>query len=209
VETSTGSFTCRRLVVTSGAWTNQVLAGAGLYLPLTVTEEQVTYFATPNLRQFSPDRFPVWIWHGEHNFYGFPVYGEVATKAGQHIGGDAVTPATRKMQPNPRPYRNLVQFLEERIPGFLGPVLYTKPCLYTMPPDKGFVIDRLPEQPQITVAIGAGHSFKFASLIGQILSQLALDGESVFPIEAMRIDRPALSDPDFPNQVLADLAKHA
>jgi sarcosine oxidase len=102
-----------------------------------------------------------------------------------------------------------VRFLEERIPGFLGPVLYTKPCLYTMPPDKGFVIDTLPEQPQIAIAIGAGHSFKFASLIGRILSQLALEGESVFPIEAMRIDRPALTDPDYPNQVLVDLAHQA
>ncbi len=208
LETSQGSYTCRRLVVTSGAWSNQVLAGTGLNLPLTVTEEQVTYFATPNLRQFTPDRFPVWIWEGEQNFYGFPIYGEVATKAGEHIGGDAVTPETRKLQPNPRPYNNLVRFLEERIPGSLGPVLYTKPCLYTLPPDKGFIIDTLPELPQIAVAIGAGHSFKFASLIGSILSQLALDGESVFPIEAMRIDRPAITDPNFPNQVLADLAKH-
>lgn len=209
LETSQGSFTCQRLVVTSGAWSNQVLVGTGLNLPLTVTEEQVTYFATPNLRQFTPDRFPVWIWEGEQNFYGFPIYGEVATKAGEHIGGDAVTPETRKMQPNPRPYHKLLRFLEERIPGSLGPVLYTKPCLYTMPPDKGFIIDTLPEVPQIALAIGAGHSFKFACLIGRILSQLALDGESVFPIEAMRIDRPAITDPDFPNQVLADLAKHA
>jgi sarcosine oxidase len=209
LETSQGSFTCRRLVVTSGAWTNQVLAGAGINLPLTVTEEQVTYFATPNLRQFTPDRFPIWIWHGKGNFYGFPIYGEVATKAGQHIGGDAVTPDTRKMLPNPRPYHNLVRFLEERIPGFLGPVLYTKPCLYTMPPDKGFIIDTLPEQPQIAIAIGAGHAFKFASLIGRILSQLALEGASVFPIEAMRFDRPAITDPNFPNQVLVDLARQA
>jgi sarcosine oxidase len=209
LETSNGSFTCRRVVITSGAWTNQVLAGAGINLPLTVTEEQVTYFSTPHLRQFTPDRFPIWIWEGEQNFYGFPIYGEVATKAGEHIGGDAVTPETRKMQPNARPYNNLVRFLEERIPDFIGPVLYTKPCLYTMPPDKGFIIDTLPGLPQIAVAIGAGHSFKFACLIGWILSQLALEGKSVFPIEAMRIDRPAITDPDFPNQVLADLAKHA
>jgi len=209
LETSEGSYTCRRLIMTSGAWTNQVLAGAGINLPLTVTEEQITYFATPHLRQFAPDRFPVWIWEGEQNFYGFPIYGEVATKAGEHIGGDEVTTETRKMQPNPRPFNNLVRFLAERIPNYLGPVVYTKPCLYTMPPDKGFIIDTLPDLPQIAVAVGAGHSFKFACLIGRILSQLALDGKSIFPIEAMRIDRPAITDPDFPNQVLEDLAKHA
>jgi len=77
--------TARRVVVASGAWSNQVLRAVGIGLPLTVTQEQVTYFQTPHLREFAPDRFPIWIWHGGPRdcFYGFPIYGEVATKAGQ------------------------------------------------------------------------------------------------------------------------------
>lgn len=67
-----------------------------------------------------------------------------------------------------------------------------------MPPDRNFVIDTLPEHPQIAVAIGAGHAFKFASLIGRILSELATEGRSRSPIEAFRIDRPALTDPAYP-----------
>ena len=197
LETSAGDFECRRLVITSGAWTNKVLASVGVTLPLTVTEEQVTYFATPHLRQFAPDRFPIWIWHGKDVFYGFPVYGEVATKAGQDVGGDPVTVDTRRMQPNPRPYEKLRRFLEEHIPDFLGPVLYTKPCLYTMPPDRGFILDTIPGLPQISVAIGAGHSFKFASLIGRILSDLALDSSTVYPISAFGLSRPAITDPNF------------
>jgi sarcosine oxidase len=184
-------------VITSGAWTNKILSSVGQRLPLIVTEEQVTYFATPHLRQFSPERFPIWIWHGESGFYGFPVYGEVATKAGQDIGGDVVTVDTRAMKPNPRPLGKLQDFLAERIPGFLGPVLYTKPCLYTMPLDRGFVLDTVPGFPQISVAIGAGHAFKFASLIGRILSDLAMDGATPFPIEAFSLERPAITDPNF------------
>ena len=92
------------------------------------------------------------------------------------MGGDAVTPETRKMEPNPRPLERLTRFLEERIPDFLGPVLYTKPCLYTMPPDRNFILDALPEYPHISLAVGAGHAFKFACLLGRILSDLALDG---------------------------------
>jgi len=201
VETEQGVFWGKRLVVASGAWTNRVLAGAGIRLPLTVTEEQVTYFATPHLKQFSSERFPIWIWHGEDGFYGFPVYGEVATKAGQDVGGDVVTVETRRLQPNPRPLAKLTAFLEQRIPDFLGPVLYTKPCLYTMPPDRGFVIDRLPQHPHISLAIGAGHAFKFASLIGRILAELALDGRTNYAIEAMRLDRPALTDPAYVSQI--------
>jgi sarcosine oxidase len=197
LETSAGDFDCRRLVVTSGGWTNKVLSSVGISLPLTVTEEQVTYFATPHLRLFSPDRCPIWIYHGQDAFYGFPVYGEVATKAGQDVGGDAVTVDSRRMQPNPRPLSKLQAFLQERIPDFLGPVLYTKPCLYTLPPDRGFILDTVPGLPQISVAVGAGHSFKFASLIGRILSDLAVDGSTVYPIAPFSLSRPAITDPNF------------
>jgi sarcosine oxidase len=197
LETSEGTFRAQKLVIAAGAWSNQVLQGMRLSLPLTVTEEQVTYFATPHIPQFTPQRFPVWIYHGEDCFYGFPAYGEVATKAGQDLGGDVVTVETRKMKPNPRPLERLTSFLEWRIPDFLGPVLYTKPCLYTLPPDRNFILDTLPEYPQISIVVGAGHAFKFASLLGRILSDLAVDGHTVFPIELFRLNRPAITDPNF------------
>ena len=103
--TNAGTFHAARMVVTADAWTNQVLEGTGVQFPLTVTQEQVTYWATPHLREFAPDRFPIWIWHGGASgyFYGFPVYGEVATKAGEDVGGDVVTGDTRTFEPNPRP----------------------------------------------------------------------------------------------------------
>jgi sarcosine oxidase len=200
VRTDAVTFTARRVVIASGAWSNLLLRGVGLELPLTVTQEQVTYFQTPHLREFAPDRFPVWIWHGGPRdcFYGFPVYGEVATKAGQDVGGEVVTADTRTFEPNPRAAADLRRFLERYIPRSLGPELYTKSCLYTLTPDRDFVIDTLPEHPQIAVAIGAGHAFKFAGLIGRILSQLAIQGGSDYPIEAFQLDRPALTDPRFP-----------
>lgn len=199
VVTENGTFTARRLVVTADAWTNQVLEGVGVQYPLTVTQEQVSYFATPNLRDFAPDRFPIWIWHGAEQgwFYGFPVYGEVATKAGEDVGGDVVTADTRTFEPNPRPLERLTHFLEQYLPGSLGPVLYTKTCLYTMPPDRNFIVETLPEYPQIAVAVGAAHAFKFSCLIGQILADLAVEGETRFPIAPFNSKRPAISDPAF------------
>jgi sarcosine oxidase len=199
VVTDGRTYLADRVVVASDAWTNEVLKETGTRIPLTITQEQVTYYATPNLREFSPERFPVFMWHGADNFYGFPVYGEVATKLGQHMGGLAkpVTARTRTFEPDPVRIERYRDFLERYIPGFLGPELYTKTCLYTIPPDQNFVIDTLPEHPQISVAIGAGHAYKFAGLIGRILSELALDGESTFPIEAFRLERAAVSDAAF------------
>ncbi len=198
VETDEQTFSARRLVVTAGAWTNHLLRSVGLEYPLTVTQEQVNYFATPNLAEFAPGRFPIWIWHGREAFYGFPVYGEVATKAGQDVGGKVVTADTRSFEPNPLAFQRVYRFLEQYIPGSLGPLLYTKTCLYTMPPDRDFIIGVLPPYPQISVAVGAGHAFKFACLIGRILSDLAIDGKTSYPIDAFRPDRQALTDPAFP-----------
>lgn len=57
-----------------------------------------------------------------------------------------------------------------------------------MPPDQDFVLDTLPGSPQIVVAIGAGHAFTFAALIGGLLADLVLD----------RAPSQALTDPEFP-----------
>jgi sarcosine oxidase len=197
VVTDDGGFSAGHLVIAAGAWTNSLLGNLGIQWPLTVTQEQVTYFATPHLRDFAPDRFPIWIWRAPEEYYGFPVYGEVATKAGQDVGGDEVTAETRTFEPSLPTKERLVRFLETTIPRFLGPELYTKTCLYTMPPDRHFVIDAAPGHPRVTVAVDAGHAFKFATLIGRILSQLALGGQTEYPIDAFRADRPALTDPAF------------
>jgi sarcosine oxidase len=198
VVTDAGTFRADRVVVAADAWTNQVLAETGLALPLTVLREQVTYYATPHLAEFAPSRFPVFMWHGRHNFYGFPVYGEVATKLGQHMGGDETTADTRSFEPDPVRRERYADFVDAHLPRFGGPELYSKTCLYTVPPDQGFVLDTLPEHPQITVANGAGHAYKFAALIGRLLADLALGHEPAHPIDAFSITRPALTDPDFP-----------
>ena len=103
----------------------------------------------------------------------------------------------RTFEPNERVRENLRGFLERYIPGSVGPELYTKTCLYDMPPDREFVLGTLPEHPHISVFNGAGHGFKFASLAGKILSELAMYGKTRYPIEAFRVDRPALTDPAY------------
>lgn len=198
VETDAATYLADRVVVAADAWTNQVLAACGLRLPLTITQEQVTYYATPHLAEFHPSRFPVFMWHGEHNFYGFPVYGEVATKLGQHMGGHETTADDRTFEPDPVRQKRYQAFVDEHLPRFGGPELYTRTCLYTIPPDQHFVLDTVPDHPQITVAVGAGHAYKFAALIGSLLTDLALEREPSRPLDAFSLTRPALTDPTFP-----------
>ncbi|MEQ3554430.1 N-methyl-L-tryptophan oxidase [Pseudonocardia nematodicida] len=183
------------VIVTADARTNEVLSGLHA-IPLTVTQEQVTYYSTPNLAEFSPAHFPVFMWHGADNFYGFPVYGEVATKLGQHMGGHEVTADTRTYEPDPLRRKRASEFLAEHVPGFGGPELYTKTCLYTIPPDQHFVLDRLPGSPRVSVGVGAGHAYKFASLLGRILAELAEHGATRHAIDEFSLTRPALTDPE-------------
>lgn len=186
----------RHLVVAAGAWSNHILGHFGRRLHLTITQEQVTYYRTPHMADFMPDRFPVWIWMDEPSFYGFPVFGEPGPKMAQDVGGERVTPETRTFEPNAVTLARTEAFLARHIPTMLGEPLYTKTCLYDLPPDRNFVLCRLPEQPNVSLAIGAGHSYKFAALIGKILCELALDGRTGYDIAPFHIDRPILLQED-------------
>jgi sarcosine oxidase len=192
VVTSGATYRCRRLVVAAGAWSNRTLASVGIELPLTVTKEQVTYFACSDPADFQPERFPIWIWMDDPCFYGFPVFGEAGPKAGQDAGGRETTADNRTFEPDREALDRTVRFLERHLPGALGPVIYTRTCLYTLTPDRDFVLDAVPRHPEITVAIGGGHGFKFASLVGRILADLAIDGRSPRDLSPFRIDRPIL-----------------
>jgi sarcosine oxidase len=133
-------------------------------------------------------------------FYGFPTYGEAGPKAAQDCGGDPVDPDDRTFERDEAAFARLGDFMSAHLPGALGPPIYTKTCLYTLTPDRDFVVDRLPDQPGVAVALGAAHGFKYASVIGRILAELSVDGRtpSAPDLERFRIDRALLLQADPP-----------
>jgi sarcosine oxidase len=194
LKTRDETFRCARLVIAAGPWTNHVLKHFGLSLPLKVNKEQVSYFASPHIEEFRPGRFPVWIWMIEDNYYGFPVYGAEGVK----VSKDTFTrtdPDTRTFDIDPENEEDLRQFMTRHMPRALGPILYTKTCILTHTPDVDFVIDHVPGHPNCTIVVGAAHAYKFACVIGRILSELAISGQSRSDIEPFRFDRPALAVP--------------
>jgi sarcosine oxidase len=203
VEVTAGSTTyrCRRLVVCADAWTNQVLAGVGCRLPLTVTQEQVTYFAPPRPEDFAPGRLPLWIWMDDPSFYGFPCYGEPTVKAAQDCGGPVVTATSRSFDPDPARRDLLAHFLARLLPGSGAPVR-SKTCLYTLPPDRDFLLGPVPGCAAVLVGLGAGHGFKFAPTFGRLLADLAMEDATSADIAAFALDRPALLEPAQPQHWL-------
>ena len=190
-----------RVILATDSWTNDLLAPLGVELPLTVTQEQVSWF-TPrgDPALFAPGRFPVWIWMHEPSFYGFPTHGHAGPKIGQDVGGRQVTHATRTFERDPDAHARAMAFLDEHLPAMAGEPFLTKTCLYTLTPDRDFVVDAVPGHPDVHVVLGSAPAYKFASALGRILAEVVVDGStpSAGELGAFRIDRPALRDPGTP-----------
>ncbi len=195
VTTPSGTVRAAHAVVAADAWTNRVLAPLGNQLPLTVLREQVTWYEVDDPARFAARRYPVWIWMDDPSWYGFPAM-DGAIKAAQDCGGSLVDPDTRTFDPDPANEAALGAFLRTQLGG-VGAVRSSKTCLYTLTPDRDFVLDRLPGRPEVLVALGAAHSFKFAAWFGLTLAELTLEGVASADLSPFRIDRPALTDPAY------------
>ena len=197
VTTDSGTFDADHLVVAAASWLSELMPDLGLNFRLTLSQEQVSYFTAPNLLDYAPDRFPIWIHHGEEVHYGFPVYGEAAVKIARDMRGHFITSDERVYEGDDDEARVLHSFLVEHLPGAAGAPLVNKTCVYDMPADRDFVLDTIPGHPHVAVFNGAGHAGKFASLVGQILADLTTRGLTDHRIEAFSLTRPAIVDPEF------------
>ena len=195
VVTEDGVVRCGAVVVCADAWTNGLLEPLGHRVELSVTREQVTYFATDDIDDLRPGRFPVWIWMDDPSFYGFPEFGVSGSfKASEDCGGLLVDPDTRTFDADPRMESRLRTFVDDLI-GDRRPVPRSTTCLYTLTADRDFVLDRLPDLPQVVVALGAAHAFKFAAWFGSELAVLAMGGAAGPELAPFSITRQALGKP--------------
>ena len=197
VDIVTDEGVCRvgSVVVAVDAWTARVLQQLDLEIPLAVTREQVSYFPHADLAGLAVGRFPVWIWMDDPSFYGFPVFGDLtAVKGAEDCGGAEVDAETRGFEPDQTMEQRLGEFMTRLLgSGFGAPRSVT--CLYTLTSDRDFVLDRLPDYPQISVALGAAHGFKFASWFGRTLADLACGEEVPRELAPFSFARPSLRAP--------------
>jgi sarcosine oxidase len=193
LTTDSAVYRAERIIVTTDAWTNELLEQLWRPINLVVTQEQVAYYVSKDPEQFSPDRFPVWIWMGEPSFYGVPAFGEPGPKIGRDVGGPEVTGDDRSLEPRADYSEALDAFMRERLPGGFGPHLMQKTCLYTMTPDRDFVLDLLPGHQRVAVGQGAAHAFKFASVFGKSLVELVYEGKAESDVDAWSIERDILT----------------
>ena len=193
VTTTRGVYRAGRLIITAGPWAGRVLQSLGLRLEV---ERNVMYWFQPlDPALFSPDRFPVYIYeYAQHRFfYGFPALRGEGVKIAHHHSGELCTPETIRREVGGDEVEAMRGLLTRYLPRANGELLQTATCMYTNTPDGHFIIDRHPEHPNVTIACGfSGHGFKFASVVGEILGELAEDGHSRHDIDLFRLARFAL-----------------
>ena len=107
-----------------------------------------------------------------------------------------VTADDRSFEPDPAHVEQLHAFCKALLPGITAP-LRSKTCLYTLTPDRDFVLSPIPGHESVLVGLGAAHAFKFAPTFGRLLAELAERDEASYDVHPFRLDRPALVEPDY------------
>lgn len=182
---------CGVLILTVGAWTAKVLGLVGTS-PL-VPERQVMGWFRPFTRAlFVPERFPAFeVEVEEGRYYGFPDFEDEGFQLGRfHHLGERVDPDRVRRTCSDRDRRVLRDFAERYVPEGAGDVERMETCLFTNTPDGHFVLDRLPGDDRVIVAGGFnGYGFQFASVVGEILADLALDGTTSHDVGPFALGR--------------------
>ena len=188
VHTQTGDFAAERLVLAAGPWMAQLAKSIASELSV---ERNVLFWFEPRSERDAFERLPVYIIEDtDRIFYGFPyIAGQGVKVAGLHFG-DRTDPDTVDRNPSAHDEERVRVWLRRRAPLLDGTPREAKVCMYTNTPDAHFIIDVLVEDTNVVVASAcSGHGFKFASVVGEICADLALDGETAHPIGFLAAER--------------------
>lgn len=191
VVTDKETYRCKKLVITAGPWSAQLIPG--ITDKLRITRQVLSWMQPAEPEKFTKDVFPCWMIvkpGTEGSYYGFPAMkeGEFGGPAGMkmalHYPGSTTTPGTIDRTVHPEDLEHLAAFTNEYIPGASEKINDTASCMYSNSPDEHFVIDHLPgTDQQVTVAWGfSGHGFKFVSVVGEVLADLVIEGETKLPV---------------------------
>jgi sarcosine oxidase len=190
IETDEETIVAARLVVTAGAWTGRLLAELGW--PLTPVRKFVGWFATTGGAYAAMAGYPVYyVEMPSAAYYGFPSLDGQTIKVAEHLSGEPVTdPATVDRTARASDVALLTPFVQSTLSQATTRLVRHSVCLYTLTPDRHFLVDRHRDWPHVTIAAGfSGHGFKFTSVLGETLSELCLDGQTSLPVEFLSARR--------------------
>jgi monomeric sarcosine oxidase len=183
VETDRGRYTAAQLILTPGPWAMELLADLGV--PLRVVRKHLHWFANDDVGLHADRGCPAFFYETPQGYYyGFPQIDDRGVKAAQHSGGDPVAdPLAVDRALDPVELARVQTFLAEHLPGASSQPTGHAVCMYTMTPDEHFLVGLHPRHSEVALVAGlSGHGFKFTPVLGEILAELVLEGNSRQPI---------------------------
>jgi sarcosine oxidase len=195
VETSSGTFEASRVVVSAGAW-NADLLGAPFDRVLTVNRQVLHWYELEDTSAYRANA-PAFIWmHGATDvdyLYGFPpLTGDdrrlkVATE--QYETCTTADALDRTVDPaeSAKMYQ---EHVKGRLAGVTPRVAQAAACLYTVTPDRRFIIDWHPEQDRVyVISACSGHGFKHSAGIGHVVAEMMTEGRSAIDLAPFSVSR--------------------
>lgn len=190
ITTELTTFYAKKVIVTAGAWAAKLLPD--LELPIQPTRKAVAWFEAPS-KLYDIANFPAFfVEDKDKKFYGFPNLNGGGVKIGKSDGGHPIDPdlQTQNFGLYETDENDLREGLERYLPQANGKLEQGKTCLYTLSSDNNFIVDVHPEDSRVIFACGfSGHGFKFGSVMGEVLSQLAITGKSDLDISIFALKR--------------------
>lgn len=190
VVTDQGEFAVARLIITAGAWAPQMLGEQGALLH--VRRKHVYWFPAADTRYHETTGCPTYLFELPSGiYYGFPQIDELGLKTAEHSGGSVSTdPLSDPRELDAADLSRVESFLTDHLPGVGRPMAHRSVCYYTMSPDEQFLIDRHPQHGNVFFAAGlSGHGFKFTSVLGEALAEMATKGKTDLPIDFLGLQR--------------------
>lgn len=190
MSTDKRTLSADRLIITCGAWAADVLQT--LNIKLDIWRKVLYWYNAPDLTPFRTGTFPsFFIETKEGGFYGFPAINSTGVKIGEHYHKDSVShPDELNREVKEEEDALVSNFVSNTFPGLNTSPNNSVVCMYTMSEDEHFIIDHHPRYNQVVIATGfSGHGFKFAPIIGHILADLSIKGDTSYPIDFLRLNR--------------------
>lgn len=197
LRTSSGSLHVDRVVLAAGAWTADLVPEWNL--PLEVERQLMVWLRPAAIKEFELGRFPAFLYQHdlEHAWYGFPTVDGRTVKVARHHGGEVTTADAVDWTYRQEEMAAVRDSVAEVVPGLRSaPVERARVGMYTNTPDGNFILGPHPDCERVLVACGfSGHGFRFSPVIGEVMADLVLEGDTNQPIGPLRADRLATLRP--------------
>ena len=190
VQTQEDEFFADKLILAAGPWASELLSQ--LKIPLQVLHKHLYWFEVENNSYRETDGFPCFFYETPTGFfYGFPQRDALGLKIARHSSGKPAKSAIDgNHERNTEDETAVGSFLAKNLPDVSHRMTRWSGCYYTMTPDEHFIVDTLPNHPQVTIVAGlSGHGFKFTSVLGELAAELSTERPISVDLAFLRLSR--------------------